>query len=97
MKTMSISAAKNGLSALLREVRRGRSVTITDRGVPVATVSPPASIDGFPSELVELARRGLVTLPKKRPSIDWLKLPLPRTTDGSSVVATLLEERESGW
>lgn len=97
MKTMSVSAAKNGLSALLRVVKRGQSVTITDRGVPVATVAPPASIDGYPAKLVELARRGLITLPKERPSIDWLKLPLPKTKDGSSVVDTLLEERKSGW
>lgn len=97
MKTISVSAAKNGLSALLREVRRGRSVTITDRGVPVATLSPPIGSRGMSPRILDLARRGIITLPKRPPSTDWLDLPLPELKNGASVVAALLEERESGW
>jgi len=37
MKTVSVSDAKNGLSALLREVRGGATIVITDRGVPIAS------------------------------------------------------------
>ncbi|HQP94219.1 MAG TPA: type II toxin-antitoxin system prevent-host-death family antitoxin, partial [Thermoanaerobaculia bacterium] len=40
MTTVSISEAKNRLSALLDEVREGASVTITDRGRPVARLEP---------------------------------------------------------
>lgn len=97
MKTISVSAAKNGLSALLREVRRGRSITITDRGVPVATLSPPVTSKGLPPRVLELARRGIVKLPTRPLSLEWLNLPRPKLKNGASVVAALLEERESGW
>ena len=97
MKTISVSDAKNGLSALLREVRRGKSVTITDRGVPVATLSPPLGARGMSPRVLDLARRGIITLPRKPPSTDWLRLPLPQLKNGASAVAALLEERESGW
>ncbi len=97
MKSISVSAAKNSLSALLRDVRRGNSITITDRGVPVATLSPALGARGLSPRILDLARRGIVTLPKRAPSTDWLELPLPRLKKGGSVVAALLDERERGW
>ena len=36
MKRMSITDAKNGLSALLDRVRHGETIVIEDRGIPVA-------------------------------------------------------------
>lgn len=94
MKSVSVSSAKDNLSALLREVREGRSITITDRGVAVARLVPPPPTRGVSAKAVDLAQRGLLVLPDKAPSTDWLKLPWPRARKGS-VVATLLEERES--
>lgn len=38
MRSASMSEAKNGLSALLDEVRRGETVLITRRGKPVARI-----------------------------------------------------------
>ena len=40
MTTASISEAKAKLSALLDRVKAGETVTITDRGVPVAQIVP---------------------------------------------------------
>jgi prevent-host-death family protein len=40
MTTASISEAKAKLSALLDRVKAGETVTITDRGVPVARIVP---------------------------------------------------------
>ena len=40
MKSASVSEAKNGLSALLDEVRRGETVLITHHGRPVARIEP---------------------------------------------------------
>jgi prevent-host-death family protein len=97
MKSVSVSVAKNSLSALLREVRRGNSVTITDRGVPVATLTPALGARRVPARILDLARRGIVTLPRRAPTTDWLDLPLPKLSKGKSVVAALIEERESGW
>ncbi len=57
MRTVGIRAARQRLSALIEEVRRGHEVLITDRGKPVARLvapSPPASRP-FPG-LAELRR-----------------------------------------
>ena len=99
MKSVSTSWAKNNLSALLREVRGGATVVITDRGTPVARLSPPSSTRGIPAYAIELAQRGLLRLPDVEPTAEWYKdlPPAPKLPEGVSVVALLLEERESGW
>lgn len=40
MKTVTAAEANRQFSAVLREVARGRSVLITSRGKPVATIAP---------------------------------------------------------
>lgn len=99
MRSVSVSWAKNNLSALLREIRGGAAVVITDRGVPVARVSPLAPTRGIPPHAIELAQRGLLRLPDVELSEDWDRNlpPRPRLPDGVSAVAALLAERESGW
>lgn len=96
MKSYSVSDAKNRLSALLREVREGRSVTITDRGIPVARLVPPPPTRGVTPQAIDLAQRGLLVLPERPPNMDWMRLPWPKARKGASAVAALLEERESG-
>lgn len=98
MTSVSVSWAKNNLSALLREIRGGATVTITDRGVPVARLMPPGPTRGIPAAAIALAQRGSLTLPERELPADWArKLPRPRLKKGASAVAGLLEERESGW
>jgi prevent-host-death family protein len=41
MKEAGIREARQNLSALIEEVRKGREITITDRGKPVARLVPP--------------------------------------------------------
>lgn len=41
MKTAGLREARQNLSAILAEVKKGREVVITDRGRPVARVVPP--------------------------------------------------------
>ena len=41
MKTAGIREARQHLSAILDEVRKGREVVLTDRGRPVARIVPP--------------------------------------------------------
>ena len=41
MKTAGIRQARQQLSAILDEVRKGREVVLTDRGRPVARIVPP--------------------------------------------------------
>ena len=41
MKTAGIREARQNLSALIEDVKRGREIVITDRGRPVARLVPP--------------------------------------------------------
>lgn len=92
MKSVSVSVAKDSLSALLREVREGRSITITDRGVAVARLVPPPPTRGISPQAVDLAQRGLLVLPTRVPGTDWLKQPWPKARKASAVAA-LLQDR----
>lgn len=96
MKRATITEAKNGLSALIDQVKSGESVLITDRGVPVARLEPVTTIEDDEGRLERLERAGLI----RRGTGDIRKaldLPLAKTVDGSSVSDLVIEERRSGW
>ena len=95
MRTVSVSHAKNNLSALLREIRGGATVVITDRGVPVASLTQPPSAPGISAAAVELAQRGRLALPRREPTTEWLELPRPTPARGASAIRALLDDRES--
>jgi len=98
MRSVSVSWAKNNLSAVLREVRAGAAITITDRGLPVARLVPPGPTRGISPAAIELAQRGLLVLPEHEATANWAKgVARPRLKKGASAVAGLLAERESGW
>lgn len=95
MRTEPVTSAKNKLSALLREVRAGRTIVITDRGVPVAELRPPRAATGISPRWVEAAQAGRVSLPGREPDHSWLTLPLPTLKPGApDVVDQLIEDRE---
>jgi prevent-host-death family protein len=48
MRTAGIREARQNLSALLEEVKKGREIVITDRGKPVARLVPPTRRTGKP-------------------------------------------------
>lgn len=96
MKSASISEAKDRLSALVRAVQGGESVTITDRGVPVAKLVPVKLGRGVPARVIGLAQEGLARLPEQAPTAKWLDLPWPKLTKGASPVEVLLAERAEG-
>ena len=93
MRAISISEAKNTLSALVREIRGGATVVITDRGIPVAQLAPISPSKGVPPVAIELAQQGRLILPTKPPARNWRSLPFPKPTSGKSAVAALLDER----
>jgi len=101
MKSVSVSVAKNTLSALLRKVSAGTPITITDRGTPVAQLLPPAAqVRGIPARFLELSERGIVKLPEREPKANWdddddVPAP-PRLAKKMSAVEALLEERRTG-
>ena len=93
MKTVGVRELKNRLSEYLREVRRGESVLVTDRGEVVAEFSPPrlGAIDPrTPAALLALAKRGLVTLASPGDALTYKALP--RSRRGRRNAAQLLDE-----
>ena len=66
MRTAGVREARQNLSALLDEVRKGREIVITERGRPVARLVPP----GRP------AGRGVPNLAAFRRKMPVLRPPL---------------------
>ncbi|MEP6833307.1 MAG: type II toxin-antitoxin system prevent-host-death family antitoxin [Gemmatimonas sp.] len=94
MKTISLSEAKNSLSALVREIRGGSSIVITDRGVPVAQLTPVGRAVGVSPSAIELAQQGRLRLPAAESNVSWRNLPIAQPKNGASAVAMLLAERD---
>lgn len=59
-RTYPVHEAKARLSELLRRVKAGGSVVISDRGKPIAKVVPIEPATDVESRLVELKRAGLL-------------------------------------
>jgi prevent-host-death family protein len=66
VRTAGIREVRQNLSALLREVRKGREIVITDRGEPVARLLPPSERAARPfPDLAELR----ASLPRLEPTL----------------------------
>lgn len=66
MRTAGIREVRQNLSALLREVRKGREIVITDRGEPVARLVPPSDGSARPFPDLSSFRR---TMPQLLPTL----------------------------
>jgi prevent-host-death family protein len=62
MKKAGIREARQNLTALIEEVRKGHEVTITDRGKPVARLVPPHPEQGKAFEGCANIRRRMPVL-----------------------------------
>jgi len=69
MRTAGVREARQNLSALLDEVKKGREVVITERGRPVAKLVPPE----------RPRRRGVPNLAAFRRTMPVLDPPLSAT------------------
>jgi prevent-host-death family protein len=94
MVAVSISEAKAKLSALLDRVRVGETVTITDRGRPVARLVPAADTAADEGRLARLERAGLIRSGSGTPPLDLILSRPPKAS--RSVLDALLEERRDG-
>ena len=96
MKTATITEIKNGLSAIIDQVRAGESVLITDRGLVVARLEPVTSGPGQVGRLRRLERAGVIRVSEAPPPLDLLRQPAPALPAGISAARILIEERSSG-
>jgi prevent-host-death family protein len=62
MKKAGIREARQNLSALIEDVKKGREILITDRGRPVARLVPPALAGASPLPDLGAFRRTMPTL-----------------------------------
>jgi prevent-host-death family protein len=94
VKKASISEAKNALSALLDRVRNGQSITIEDRGVPVARLEPVVGTRGDQSgRAARLERQGIVRPPAAAFDKSLLRTRPPAARDDKRASDVLLAER----
>jgi prevent-host-death family protein len=92
MASASISQTKAKLSALLDLVRAGETVTITNRGKPVAQIVPPVELGDDEGRIARLERAGLIRRPRKKLDVEAF-LARPKAKSKESVLQALLEER----
>lgn len=95
MRTATITEAKNGLSALLDQVRGGESIVIVDRGLPIARLEPIVAQRDQHGRLRRLERAGLLRVGTEPPPIDLLRGPPPGLPPTVSAVEALIHERRT--
>jgi prevent-host-death family protein len=97
IERVSIGRLKARLSEYVRRARAGEAVVITDRGRPVARLSPLAGAAELEGRMAELRRAGLIRAPEASLDLEaLLTAELPRDPTGRGVEA-VLEERADSW
>lgn len=79
-ESYSVYEAKTRFSEILRQVRQGRPVVITDRRVPVARVVGYRASGSFEERVRMLRERGVLQGPAKS---DWSKIKPIATRPGA--------------
>ena len=95
MKTATVLKLKASLGDYLKSVKAGEEFTITERGRPIAKLSPTKKHDASADRLIEMEKHGLIKLGSgKLPKRFW---KLPRPKDPKWLVAkAVMQEREQG-
>ncbi len=57
---LSVYEAKARFSEVIRQVREGRTITISYRGEPVAEIRPTPKSESFATRIEDLRRRGIL-------------------------------------
>jgi prevent-host-death family protein len=98
MKKVSITEAKNNLSALIDGLKGGSPVLIVDRGRPVARLEPVmvGHAPDHDGRLSRLIRKGVVRPGRAPPARTLFTDRPPRPKGRASAVGALIEERRTG-
>ena len=96
MRTATITEAKMCLSSLIDLVKAGEQVTILDRGIPVARLTPARDTADPEGRLRRLERAGILRAATDDPPLDLVATLPPTITPGASAVDALIEERQTG-
>jgi prevent-host-death family protein len=98
VRTVSITEAKNNLSALIDGLKSGSPVLIVDRGRPVARLEPVITgyEDGQDGRRSRLVREDVVRPRRAEPPRALFSSQPPRAGAGASAVDALIQERREG-
>lgn len=91
MQAVGVRELKASLSAFLRRVGDGESLIVTDRGRPVARLSPP----DIPEGILRLMREGKLIWSGRKPDFDQFPLAKLRGP-GPTLSEILIEDRHKG-
>ena len=95
MKTAAVSELKAHLSEYLKQVKTGGEILITDRGEPVARLTPVPRTKYARESLMKMEKQGLIRTGLGKLPEDFWNMPRPEDPEGS-VREALIEEREHG-
>lgn len=96
MKTAKVSELKASISEYLSKVKAGEEVIVTDRGKPIAKISPLKRGEvEMPAHLLMLERAGLIRIGTGKLPAGFWDMPRPKDKKGLALKA-LLKEREEG-
>ena len=93
MQTVNIAELKNNLSAYLKKVKNGAEFIVKDRNRAVARLVPLSEGEDLDAEEAALVAGGLMRLPVKVKSDDFLELPAPRVAT-ADIQAVIRAERD---
>ena len=96
MKTTTVSKLKASLSEYLRRVKAGEEVLVTERGRPIAKLTPTVASLALPEHLAQMEKQGLIKAGSEKLPKDFWGLPRPKDPKGL-VAKAALEERAEGW
>ena len=92
MSTVGIKELKNRLTQYLRRTKQGEEVVVTERGQPIALITPIRSVAKpltLEARLARLAAQGLVSLPTRK----LLRRVRRVRVSGTPVSRIILEDR----
>lgn len=92
--TASVAQLKARLSEYLRQVKGGRELLVTERGVPVARIVPLESAERRATRRLRLLRSGAIRAGRGRVRKELLTPPTGENV-GRHVLDALLSERAS--
>jgi prevent-host-death family protein len=94
MKSVGIRQAKSSFSRLMRAVRRGEEIVITDRGNPIAKIVPLTRDEETNDQwIARMVAEGRLT-----PAPPGARMPEPLPIEPSDIMQRILQEdRESGF
>jgi|SRR5688500_6765564 prevent-host-death family protein len=94
IRTVSVTELKARLSAFLDIIRKGDEVLVTDRGRPIARLTPVTGARSAEGRREELMRTGRMRSPRARLPKDFWDRKRPEDPKGRALAA-LLAERDS--